>query len=241
MSQETSRRHVLVIRSWPKMIFLWPTAIVALTAAILTGVAPSWSEFLGHTFVTCFILNLAVLTFDFPRSTSLTIFASIVTVVLGVILLNQKFGIVAPVQEWIQGLQIQATPHFYFAIFIGMLLLYLGMSIVTRFDYWELTNNELIHHSGLLGDVERFSTAGLKLNTELNDVFEYLLAGAGRIIINVPGNPRPFVLDNVLRINHVLARSQDLLSRRVVEVSSSQQRAGGEGIDGPNATSGEYE
>lgn len=220
MSKDAANRHVLVIRSWPKMIFLWPTALMALLAGIISMAAPSWAETMGHLFVTCFTLNLAVLTFDFPRSTSLTIFVTVITIVLGVILLNQKFGVVGPVQEWITGLEINASPDFYFAVFAGMVLLYIGMAIVTRFDYWELTNNELIHHTGLLGDVERFSTAGLKLNTELNDVFEYLLAGAGRIIMNVPGHPRPFVLDNVLRINKVLEVSKDLLSRRVVEVST---------------------
>ena len=34
------------------------------------------------------------------------------------------------------------------------------------------TPNELVHHHGLLSDVERFSTAGLTLNKEIADVFE---------------------------------------------------------------------
>ncbi|XZE55434.1 hypothetical protein SH139x_001445 [Planctomycetaceae bacterium SH139] len=221
MSSQPSRPHVVVIRSWPKMIFLWPTALTSLIAGLLTWFAPDWSGTLGHIFVLIFTLNLAVLTFDFPRSTSLTIFIAVISLGLGVILLNQQFGIIAPVQSWFASLDIAASSGFYLAIFVAMLVLFTGMAIVTRFDYWELTNNELIHHTGLLGDVERYSTAGLKLNTELNDVFEYLLAGAGRIIMNIPGHPRPFVLDNVLRINKVLVVSKDLLSRRIVEVSQS--------------------
>ncbi len=243
MSKEASaHQHILVIRSWPKMIFLWPTALVALLAALATQFLPeTWNETCGHSFLICFALNLAVLTFDFPRSTSLTIFVTIITVILGVVLLNQQYGIVEPIQRWFSSFQITASRDFYLAVFFSMVVLYLGMAIITRFDYWELTNNELIHHSGLLGDVERFSTAGLKLNTEINDVFEYVLAGAGRIIMNVPGNPRPFVLDNVLRINKVLSSSKDLLSRRVVEVSTSMSDKSSSNTEKDQATNAEYE
>lgn len=243
MSKEASaHQNVLIIRSWPKMIFLWPTALVALLAALGTQFLPeSWAEICGHSFLLCFALNLAVLTFDFPRSTSLTIFVMIITVILGVVLLNQQFGIVEPIQRWFSSFEITASRDFYFAVFFSMVALYLGMAIITRFDYWELTNNELIHHSGLLGDVERFSTAGLKLNTEINDVFEYILAGAGRIIMNVPGNPRPFVLDNVLRINKVLNSSKDLLSRRVVEVSGPLSGSTNASAEKDQATNAEYE
>ena len=99
-------------------------------------------------------------------------------------------------------------------------LMYFVMTFITRFDYWELSSNELIHRTGLMGDVERFSTAGLKLNTEIKDVFEYLLAGAGRVIMDIPGNPRPIVLENVLRIRKLMAQSQDMLSRRMVQVTT---------------------
>lgn len=238
MSKEAALKNVLVIRSWPKMIFMWPTALASLLACIAAQfLSEGWNETFGVVFLLTFALNLAVLTFDFPRSTSLTIFVTVITVVLGIVLLNQQFGIIGPIQKWFSSLELHASRDFYFSIFLSMVMLYLGMAIVTRFDYWELTNNELIHHSGLLGDVERFSTAGLKLNTEINDVFEYILAGAGRIIINIPGNPRPFVLDNVLRINKILDESKVLLSKRVVEVSGGL----GDNDGNEQASRAEYE
>jgi hypothetical protein len=219
---KSSTSTVLVIRSWPKLIFMWPTAAISLLMGLFMMMMPDWANVWGAVYLITFALNLVVITFDFPRSTSLTIFVAIVTVVLGMILLNQQFAIIAPLQGWLASLEVGATRDFYFIITTIMLLLFAGMVIVTRFDYWELTSNELIHHTGLLGDVERFSTAGLKLNTEIHDVFEYLLAGAGRIIMNIPGNPRPVVLDNVLRISYLLQHSKEILSRRVVQVSSSE-------------------
>lgn len=223
--------EVVIIRSWPKMIFMWPTAILALAAALVTAMAPEWKNIIGGSFLLCFALNLVVLTFDFPRSTSLTVFIAVVAVVLILVLLNQNFGIIAPLQKWLGSLEVNATPGFYYCVLTSIGVLFLGMIVVTRFDYWELSSNELIHHSGLLGDVERFSTAGLKLNAEINDVFEYLLSGAGRMILNVPGNVRPVVLDNVLRISFISQAANKMLSHRVVEIAK----------ESTNGVSAEYE
>lgn len=217
-----SKTEVLIIRNWPKMVFMWPTALMSLVCGLIATFMPTWDHFFGGAFLICFTFNLLVITYDFPRSTSLTMLAAIVALVLGIILINQRYGIVAPLQEWLGSLDLKASADFYYAIFAGMFLLFVGMALITRFDYWELTSNELIHHTGLLGNIERFSTAGLKLNTEINDVFEYILAGAGRIIMTIPGTPRPVVLDNVLRFNSIMERSKQLLSRRVVEIERGE-------------------
>jgi hypothetical protein len=221
-STKSGKSDVLIIRNWPKMVFMWPTALMSLVCGLIATFLPSWDHFFGGAFLICFTFNLLVITYDFPRSTSLTMLAAIVALVLGVILINQRYGIVAPLQAWLSSLDLKASADFYYAIFAGMFLLFIGMALITRFDYWELTSNELIHHTGLLGNIERFSTGGLKLNTEINDVFEYILAGAGRIIMTIPGTPRPVVLDNVLRFNSIMERSKQLLSRRVVEIEREE-------------------
>ncbi len=214
----------IIIRTWPKLIFLWPTAALALLAGMLQsfGFASGWANLLGTAFLLCFAFNLIVLAFDFPRSTSLTVFIAVVSVLLGVVLLNQQLNIIAPLRSWLGSLELHASRDFYLFIAVMMALIYVATMILTRFDYWELTSNELVHHTGLLGDVERYSTAGLKLNTEIKDVFEYLLARSGRVIMNIPGNPRPIVLDNVLRIRKLVEQSTALLSRRVVSVAGHE-------------------
>ncbi len=243
MNQTKTVPHTIVIRSWPKLIFLWPTALLALIAGILQIIAPGWENVHGATFLICLALNMIVLSFDFPRSTSLTVFIAIAAFILGLVLLNQQFAIIAPIKHWFASMKLHASPGFYFSIAIMMMLMYVAMAIVTRFDYWEVTSNELIHRTGLLGDVERFSTAGLKLNTEIRDVFEYVLAGAGRVIMNIPGNPRPVVLDNVLRIRRIMDQSKELLSRRVVEVAHSGKQFVAQDAEDQKhaASSGEYE
>jgi hypothetical protein len=218
----SDRPKMIVLRAWPKMIFLWPTTLLSAMATIAMMTSPESLNLIGGVFVVGVALNLVVLTFDFPRSTSLLVSVIAVSVVLGLVLLNQQFGFIGSLQQWVASLQINASRDFYLTIFIVLFLLLIGMAISTRFDYWELSSNELIHHSGLLGDVERFSTAGLKLNTEINDIFEYILAGSGRIIMNIPGSPRPVVLNNVLRISYLLKATDAMLSTRVVEVADTR-------------------
>jgi hypothetical protein len=54
--------------------------------------------------------------------------------------------------------------------------------------------------------------------------------------MNIPGNSRPVVLDNVLRINWLTQQSTELLSHRVVEVKDSSEAS-----DGQRSAEGDYE
>jgi hypothetical protein len=80
-------------------------------------------------------------------------------------------------------------------------LIYAGVLINIRFDYWEVRPNELLHHHGILSDLERFSAPNLRIDKEINDIFEYLLLGSGRLILHPSNERRAVVLENVFRIN----------------------------------------
>ena len=70
----------IIVRSWPPLIFLWPTALTALAAGLARSLLPelATARVWGGLFLIVFALSLVVLTFDFPRSTSLTLlFAAI--------------------------------------------------------------------------------------------------------------------------------------------------------------------
>lgn len=214
----------LIFRSWPKMIFLWPTAIICIAMGLASQFVPSYEQVWGGIFMVVLGVNLMVLTFDFPRSTSLTLATVVIATVLGLILLNQYFGIVEPLRKFFSSLDISASPDFYYVLFGVMMIMFGGMYFITRFDYWELGSNELVHHRGMLGDVERYSTAGLKLNSELSDVFEYLLWGAGRIVMTPAGSARPIVLDNVPNIHRVTTAADNILEARRVRIDVTAPR-----------------
>lgn len=239
MSQATGSK-MLTFRGWPKMIFLWPTAIVCLAMGLATSFIPNSAVVWGSIFMAVLGVNLLVLTFEFPRATSLTTAFIVIAIVLGFILFNVTiFEVLPGLVRILERLRISASEHFYYTFFTIQLILFGGMYFVTRFDYWQLTSNELVHHKGMLGDVERYSTAGLKLNSELNDVFEYILAGAGRIVMTIPSHPRPIILENVLNIKQITRAADVILEARAVRIDTS---SGGQGAIGvPIATREEEE
>ena len=83
------------------------------------------------------------------------------------------------------------------------------MLVAVRFDCWEVRPNELLHHHGFLSNLERFPAPNLRIDKEINDVFEYLLLGSGRLILQASDERRAIVLDNVPRIR----KKEEAISR----------------------------
>ena len=61
----------IILRAWPKMLFLWPSALAALASGIGTSLSGEMNirwEFWGTLFLVVFALNLMIITFEFPRN-----------------------------------------------------------------------------------------------------------------------------------------------------------------------------
>lgn len=207
----------LVFRSWPKLIFSWPTAFGAALAGLLIQLQPTLAIPTTLAFLLLFSTNLMVLGFEFSRAVSMTLFFALAAAAVSALWLNQSLGYFVPLQAWIAARKIQASYEFYYAYSATYLLMFALMYLKTRFDYWELTPNELVHKKGLFGKNERFSTQQLRFTKEIPDLFEYLIGGAGRLIIQVPGR-WPIFLENVIGIRHVEAVSDKLLDANVVRM-----------------------
>lgn len=223
MTQITTSAAVQRVRvhPWPTMLFMWPSTLMALVAGLMTqGFVPGYAtpEFWGGLFLTVFAINMLVVTFDFPRSTSLTLVLACVALAWLFVELNRRYNLIQPLREFIAGLELTATPDFYFFLFILYLILFVGMIIATRFNYWEISSNELLHYKGMMQDVERYTTEGLQYRKEITDFFEYLLAGSGRIVLSSPTMPTPVVLNNVPGINGIARRLDTILEVQKVAV-----------------------
>ena len=90
--------------------------------------------------------------------------------------------------------------------------------IVARFDCWEARPNELLHHQGLWGDLDRFPAPGVRIDKEITDVFEYLLLQSGRLILHIGSERRAVVLDNVPFITRKEKALTQLLGTLQVDV-----------------------
>src|SRR5437763_1796159 len=80
----------VVIRSLPEVVYLYPTMIVAALCSLMVWQDWGSHSLWGHVFLIVFGLNMIVVAFDFPRTTSLTILFLVIAVVLGAILLNDR-------------------------------------------------------------------------------------------------------------------------------------------------------
>lgn len=212
----------IIIREYPKIVFMYPTAIFALICAIFVdfewGNRSDW----GLAFMVVLGLNLCVLAFDFPRTASLTLVFSVVAVILGAILLNERSEFLPALADQTTKLKPSANATFYWMLTIMLVLILVIVYVLHRYvDYWEVLSNELIHHHGILGGIERLPAPGIRLEKEITDVFEYILLQSGRLVIRPQGESKAIILDNVPNINRIEDAIKAILG--VTEVSFRQR------------------
>ncbi len=202
--------------SYPKIVFLYPTAMMALIAAVYMAIARPETTDRPDTHVVSLIflfvlaVNLIVLSFDFPRTTSLTLLFFFVAVGIGLwFLFYTKPGLLPFIGNILSGLQPFANASFYALIAGFLAFIYLCVIVSVQFDYWEVRPNELLHHHGFLSDMERFSAPNLRIDKEISDLFEYMMLRSGRLILHPSNERRAIVLDNVFFIN----RKEEELTR----------------------------
>ncbi len=221
-AEEVPERIYLI--SYPKVVFLYPTFLAALVAGVVMSFAgpeaARTGEIVGLGFLILFGLNLVVLSFDFPRTTSLTLFFFGVAVFLGLFMLFRfiKPDLLPVVTAFLQSLRPVANNQFYF-LFAGILgVIYVLVAIAVQFDYWEVRPNELLHHHGILSDLERFSAPNLRIDKEINDVFEYFLLRSGRLILHPSNERKAITLENVFFISDKEKRITRMLGALQVQV-----------------------
>lgn len=216
--------------AYPKIVFLYPTVVIALFCAIFLwfkgepGPADTFQFTVARVFLIALTINLVVLAFDFPRTTSLTIFFAGTAIIIGLwTLFRSNPNLLPKVLGGILSVQPQANASFYIIFTVCMLLLYAAVLISRRFDYWEVKGNELLHHHGILSDLKRFSAPNLRIDKEINDVFEYLLLRSGRLILHPSNERRAIVLENVLFINSKEERITRMLGALQVRVRTDRE------------------
>ncbi|HUE17627.1 MAG TPA: hypothetical protein VMR25_25965 [Planctomycetaceae bacterium] len=210
----------------PKVVFLYPTFLTAILAGCYSyftkDPAGTGEHVISLIFLAILGFNLVVIAFDFPRTTSLTILFAVLALGIGLWFFFTEFPEWWPrIHQMLASLKPAANPTFYF-MFAGILaLLYLGVLINTRFDYWEVRQNELLHHHGIWSNQERFAAPNLRIDKEINDLFEYLLLGSGRLVLHPSEERRAIVLDNVFFVNRKEAQLTKLLGALQVEVKTN--------------------
>jgi len=203
VGDEIPSRVILV--SYPKIVFLYPIFLASIVAACCHAFFPATLDpaygpaaVVSTIFLILLAGNMMILAFDFPRTTSLTLFFFVVALVLGFVLLfTFRPGLLPAITRALAAFRPLANSHFYWA-FAGILgTILLAVLVAVRFDYWEVRPNELLHHHGFLSNLERLAAPNLRIDKEINCIFEYLLLRSGRLILQASNERRAIVLDNV--------------------------------------------
>jgi len=221
----------VILVSYPKIIFLYPSLIMAFVTAIYLTISeqPLTVEnhaavFMNTLFLGVLGINLVVLAFDFPRTTSLTLFFFFAAAVLGLVLLfTLKPDLLPFVTRLFAGFRPLANATFCwtFTVIVGVIF---AISFITlSFDYWEVRPNELLHHHGFLSNLERFSAPHLRIDKEINDLFEYMLLHSGRLILQPSNERRAIILENVPFIKFKEQQITMLLSALKVDIRGDDE------------------
>ena len=70
--------------------------------------------------------------------------------------------------------------------------------------------------------MERLSAPHLRIDKEINDVFEYLLCRSGRLILQPRNSPRAIILENVFFISSKEKKITQMLGALQVQVRSEE-------------------
>jgi len=213
--------HHVIVRSYPKVVYFYLTWIASFVCMLLqpesvTDATVGRSELIGQVWMALFTFNVLVISFEFSRIRSVALSFLVIAVVLGA----SRFGWIDNITTFLQGLNLVMNKAFYGCVGIVFSIIFLLVFINTRFSYWEIQPNEILHHHGFLGDVHRYPTRGLRMKKEITDVLEYILLRAGTLVLDPQGEERPIVLENVIGLNQVEDKIQRLLGTLKVRMDT---------------------
>lgn len=228
----SEKDETVILVSYPKIIFLYPSLLVSFATALYLSVTDNPLDlenrvavFMNTLFLGVFAINLVVLAFDFPRTTSLTLFFFFAAAALGLVLLfTLKPELMPAVSRLLAMFRPLANATFYWSFTIVLGLIFAVSFVTLSFDYWEVRPNELLHHHGFLSNLERFSAPNLRIDKEINDLFEYVLLHSGRLILTPSNERRSIILDNVPFIKKKEEQIMQLLGALKVDIREDDKR-----------------
>jgi hypothetical protein len=203
----------IFLRNYPKIIFFYPLLVTSLILWLIQiFMAPN--AVLGYVWFIVFFVNIFVTAFDFSSTKFFVLILAIVIVILIIaflVLPNFAFSLT--------GIQLDlALPYEFYMLMAIILAFILGIVVIgSRFDYYKIERNEIIHKSGIFSSAERFPVKSLRFRKEIPDVFEYFMLRAGRFTI-MPGKAdEVMILPTVLNIKKKEEQLDWLLSHVSVE------------------------
>ncbi|MFX0104318.1 MAG: hypothetical protein ACFE75_02365 [Candidatus Hodarchaeota archaeon] len=211
----------IYIRSYPKVIFFWPLLATSLVLWLIQSLlGEEGNSVLGYIWFIVFFINIFITAFDFSSTKFFVLILAIVIVVLLVIFLVLPYFSL-PLASFSVYIGL---PYQFYMLMSLILAFILGIVVIsTRFEYYKIERNEIIHKAGIFSSAERFPVKSLRFKKEIPDVFEFFMLRAGKFTI-MPGKAdEVMILPTVLNINKKEEQLDWLLSHVSVEPDEIDQ------------------
>lgn len=214
-----SRGRYTVI-PFPKIVFFYPLMFMSIICGIMEHLVQAkdptmHSTLAGSLFMFFFLVNILVISFDFPGVRALAFILGGVALVFGILLFDEKvmpiLGPLGAAFKWLQR-GMHASVAFYFVVSaILFLMIMLGIISNILWNRWTIEPNRLMHRHGILGDIKEYPVIDLQLQKRVDDVFEYVLLFSGTLVFVPNPNTSPIILENVPFINHAERKIQKII------------------------------
>ncbi len=238
MSQDVDE---VILRTYPKIIFFWPTALASAILGMIGQLSPAfnpgiwqtlfidmgfqidWRIILGLIWFANFAGNLFVVSFEYN---SAKVVAIVLAVVVGVLVVILVMAYAPNASQNLPTFSINDFPltmswAFYYSI-AGLLgITFAFIWIEKRWDYYKITSQDIVHKSGIFGDLERFPAPNIHIHKRISDVFEYLLLKSGELTIIPAQRTSVIHLPNVLNINEIEKNIHEVLGTLEVEMDDN--------------------
>ncbi len=212
-------KEKVIIRQYPKAVFFYPTFLVSLFTMIFINAGFPSNGITGAIFCIAFGFNFLVVAIEFTKNLFINMIIGFTTMIFcGLWLRGIYPDLFGRLLALITNVELTMSDDFYSFMTFIFAATFIFIIIEARFEYCEITSNELIVHSGLFADVKRYPSPSLRYEQSINDVFESMLLRSGRLKLFISGEKEPFILDNVPFIKRKFAALDDILSRTEVKV-----------------------
>ena len=220
-----AKLETLVLVSWPKIVLLIPTLVVALICGVVMSIygmpessdEPGGIHLWGVVFLFVLAVNLTMVLYDLSLRGFFVVILLILVLVLGLFLLNRAENVGA-ILKGLFDVQVIANSAFYFMFSIILMFNFLIAWVITRFNYWKVEHNEIIINRGFMHEQERHPTAQARFKLVIEDVVEYAMLGCGKLIFTFSDDGSVHELTTVLFIHRKAKKLDELLGR--IEVVS---------------------
>src|SRR5690606_11092487 len=102
----------VIIRPWPKVVFLYPTFVISSICFLLSWLDWVSPTTLGNTFMVVLLLYLLVFSFDFSRIKSITLVITIIALVLLILWADHKWELTSFLGRVFGSIDIQMNTGF---------------------------------------------------------------------------------------------------------------------------------